>query len=229
MVDVDRRVIHTSMGLRDVQHEFAAIAPWIRNVRCPSLFVEDSNVNTLSLCTQVEILECDFTRLTDAGASRLRLPSIGILWFSAPHVTDDGMTWLSDCDELSLVRLDGTAITTRTVELLNEDCVYTLGLNGTSVQDDVIPCIGRMKDLRLLYLEETALTDAAADLWKDAACSATLVKVDLSDTDVGDDTAEVLATFDQLKEVDVRNTAVTEHGVRVMTEAGISVRSGVME
>jgi hypothetical protein len=68
--------------------------------------------HTVALFSNVTIVECEDTGLTDGDVTYLRaLPDVVLLDLQTPRITDSGLEYFSDWPRLRILLLDGTTIT----------------------------------------------------------------------------------------------------------------------
>lgn len=90
---------------------------------------------------------------------------------------------------------------------------WVIDLAGETVSDSVFGALKRLDNVAELNLSGTNISDAEMENFADPKVSGTLVKLDLSNTEVSDDGLEQLKECRFLMNLNLSKTGVTEAGV----------------
>jgi hypothetical protein len=152
--------------------------------------VEDDDVAFLSNLTDLRHLDIRYTRVGDAGLTRLKnCKRMTKLMLSGTRVSDAGLAVLPGLEQLRVVYLSSTAVSDRGLAYL-----------------------AKLEHLQEINLSQCkAVTDEGMAV---LAGSKSLSDLNLTGTRVGDAGLAKLAAMPQLKEVYLHGTLVTDEGVR---------------
>lgn len=197
----------------------------IVGLRCPNIVVGDDDVIGISEMVQLRDLYCNFSGLSDSGATRLSsLRYLRRLQIHAPNVSDDGMAWLSTCEAMIDINLSHTSVGDQTVAVIcTHGRVESVRLSGTGVTDAAIDLLGATPSLQYLDISHTRVSDLSADYWKGMTA---LQDVDVSFTRVGDEVADALSRLPMIESVRITGSHITIRGGDILKQSGIEVECG---
>jgi len=169
---------------RDVVALAARLSTLLNLDLCNSL-VSDGDLQHISGCLQLTVIDAPGTRIGDAGIERLRpLTRLEFLDLSETAVTDFGLRNITRMRNLQDLRLAGTCVSDVGLRCLSGLPLITLNLDftcvtgrgceaiapregwldlslqGCAVDDEGLRCIVGLPQLRRLVLSDTQITDA---------------------------------------------------------------------
>jgi thiol-disulfide isomerase/thioredoxin len=219
-VDIGVRGRRWTGGDEGLQH-LARISN-LRRVRLQNtVTITDGAMVHLEDLKDLVLLRLTKTRVTDAGASRLKnLTNLEFLGLSSPGFTDAALEHLSGMKRLTSLRLDNTKVTDRGVEKLKQAGLLHnlefLSLSDTPFSDGGVPHLLEMPQLTRLFLARTRVTDKGLS---HLTALANLQFLDLTGSAVDDAGVAHLKELARLRSIHLTQTQVTYDGYEVLKEA----------
>lgn len=221
------------LSIDDRQLSFLAPLKGLRSLVIGNSVVTDDGLRQLASLTNLEVLAISGTQITDAGLSHLRnLPMLSVLDLRVTNVTDAGLPTLAGLPRLWSLDVTLTAVSEAGAEQFRK-LRPNIKLESGASDADVARLIptGTMSGskslvrvdhgptcLKRLHLRGRKKVGAAASNLTDAALPALVVydeleELDLRETAVTDQGIQVLSALKRLKQLDLRGTGVTEEAV----------------
>ena len=195
-----------------ISQDLEVLAPFVQEMRCPTLVITDDDAATLGMMSHLEDLLFDATVLTDRGARKLAgLRLLRRVEIRAPKVSDRGLSWLGDCNDLFSVRLSGTGVGDDLLaKLATNTGLLFLNFADMLVSSNGIACLRGHPSLRYIYLSGTAIDDGIAVFVADIRG---LRSLDCARTKIGDATCRELGALPELTTLVLDGTELTDAGV----------------
>jgi predicted Ser/Thr protein kinase len=205
------------MGERmsDEQVTLIAALPHLKYFSLPGCSITDAGFERIPQIEQLEVIHLFFAkRLTSAGIDRLlsRAKSLQDLALEGSQITDDMLSRIVPA-KLSGVNLSDTKIGDQGIANFSGKKTYGLLLGQTNITDDAMLTIANSVT-GYLRLFKTAVTDDGLK----HLVGRRLQHLDLNDTSVSDSGMQHLSQMESLDELVIRNTKVTEAGLKLIRE-----------
>lgn len=212
--------------LRDSQLAALAAPACLDSLSITDPRFTDKGLQHLDRFAQLRELNLLRTSITNAGLARMTaLKQLATLDLSITDVTDRGLEALVQCRQLRWIDLSLTAVTKDGARRLSEalpEATITIGACDAAMRTAVLHCRGDVRKERLhacgkyqsfgrsrTWLMPATLTDAGLKVLN---TNMQLKELDLRETAVTDAGIPALFALKTLKRVDLRDTAVTETG-----------------
>jgi hypothetical protein len=198
--------------------------------------VRDDDLRNVGRLTALEVLDLEYTKITDAGVRHLAgLKHLRNLSIGGTKITDESLRTIGKLSTLEDLLMESTAVGDDGVAYLSDlRNLRSLDLGKTKVGDDGLAQLGSLQQIRRLYLAETRVTDRGLQHLRhheqlrflglnnttvsdagmpDLAQLAQLETLWLHETDVTDAGLASLHGMNSLQQLELMRTAVTDAGV----------------
>jgi len=198
--------------------------------------IDDSTIQLLAECDQLQRLELNNAPLTDEGLVHLRgLRNLEELCLSGTRTSDKGLVHLRQLSRLRQFSFSGTAITlTGVIDMIVNDQQRTIGdalatmglvrldhdgqirgvdVAATSFGDKEMQHLGQLPMLRELQLTATQVTDAGMSVLSRLPHVEELYVAKCNVSDIG---LEHVATLSRLRAINIYGTKVTTAGLKFL-------------
>jgi Leucine-rich repeat (LRR) protein len=204
--------------LTDTGFRFLEKASELETLRVISARITNRGMASVRNCAKLRELEMRGADIGDAGIAHLEnLTELELIDLSQTKVTDKGLKVLHNKKELRKLLLNETAVTGTGFAPLKElKYLNRVYLNRTAFNDAGAAVLAEIAEdeLEVLHVEETALTDAGIAALKRIPHLKTLVAN--KNKGISDKAIATLKTFPDLREIQLRDTAVTNEGLSTL-------------